>query len=69
MRDPGLVELELALERFCDEVLSDFQRMPANLTFAQGVERLKAQKEKLAHSKPSDQAAHATSSTAKSNPQ
>jgi len=32
-----------------DEVLSDFRRVPDNLTFAQGVEMLKAEEERLAH--------------------
>jgi hypothetical protein len=32
-----------------EEILSDFQKMPENLTFAQGVEKLKAQEEKQAH--------------------
>jgi hypothetical protein len=32
-----------------DEVYSDFQRVPANLTFAKGVEMLKSAEEKLAH--------------------
>jgi hypothetical protein len=32
-----------------DEVYSDFQRVPANLTFAKGVEMLKNAEEKLAH--------------------
>ncbi len=46
-----------------DEVLSDFQRVPDNLTFAGGVELLKAEREKLAH-------AHApTSSEAEKRPQ
>jgi hypothetical protein len=33
-----------------DEVYSDFQRVPANLTFAKGVEMLKSAEEKLAQS-------------------
>ena len=32
-----------------DETFSDFQRVPNDLTFAQGVELLKTQQEKLAH--------------------
>jgi hypothetical protein len=32
-----------------DEVFSGFQRVPDHLTFAQGVEMLKAEQEKLAH--------------------
>ena len=32
-----------------DEVFSDFRRVPENLTFAQGVEMLKVEQEKLAH--------------------
>ncbi|MGP0019819.1 MAG: hypothetical protein ACLPHP_14700 [Candidatus Sulfotelmatobacter sp.] len=38
-----------------DEVLSDFRKMPENLTFAQGVEILKAEQEKLAHNNHADQ--------------
>jgi hypothetical protein len=39
-----------------NEVLSDFQRVPGNLPFAQGVALLKAQREKLAYASTSDPA-------------
>lgn len=42
----------LVFKRFSvdsDEVYSDFQRVPSNLTFAKGVEMLKSAGEKLAH--------------------
>ena len=42
-----------------DEVLSDFRKMPENLTFAQGVEQLKTEQEKLAHNTHTDQASEA----------
>jgi hypothetical protein len=32
-----------------DETLSDFQRVPDDLTFAKGIELLKAEQERLAH--------------------
>jgi hypothetical protein len=37
-----------------EEVLSDFQQMPEKLTFAQGVDMLKAEEEKLAHDRSAD---------------
>jgi len=45
----GKILLVKSLSMIYDEVLSDFQKMPDNLTFAQGVEMLKTEQEKLAH--------------------
>jgi hypothetical protein len=45
----GKILLFKSLNLVSDEVLSDFQRMPDNLTFAQGVEMLKTEQEKFAH--------------------
>jgi hypothetical protein len=45
----GKVLLFKGLNFASDEVLSDFQKMPENLTFAQGVEMLKTEQDKLAH--------------------
>ena len=45
----GKILLFKGLSMVSNEVLSDFQKMPANLTFAQGVEMLKSEQEKLAH--------------------
>jgi hypothetical protein len=45
----GKILLFKSLNLVYDEVLSDFQRMSDNLTFAQGVEMLKIEQEKLAH--------------------
>jgi hypothetical protein len=45
----GKILLIKGLSMVSNEVLSDFQKMPANLTFAQGVEMLKSEQEKLAH--------------------
>jgi hypothetical protein len=45
----GKILLFKGLTMVSDEVLSDFRRMPENLTFAQGVEMLKTEQEKLAH--------------------
>jgi hypothetical protein len=44
----GRLLLFKSLSMVSDEVLSDFQKMPENLTFAQGVEMLKTEQEKLA---------------------
>jgi hypothetical protein len=51
----GRLLLFKALNMVSDEVLSDFRKMPANLTFAQGVEMLKTEQEKLAHNNHPDQ--------------
>ncbi len=45
----GKILLFKGLTMVSDEVLSDFRRMPENLTFAQGVEMLKTEQEKPAH--------------------
>jgi hypothetical protein len=45
----GKILLFKTISMVSDEVLSDFRRVPDNLTFAQGVELLKAEQEKLAH--------------------
>jgi hypothetical protein len=45
----GKILMFKGLNIVSDEVLSDFQRMPEKLTFAEGVEKLKTEEEKLAH--------------------
>jgi len=45
----GKILMFKGINMVSDEILSDFQKMPENLTFAQGVERLKMQEEKQAH--------------------
>jgi hypothetical protein len=45
----GKILLFKSLSMASDEVLSDFQKMPEHLTFAQGVDRLKTEQDKLAH--------------------
>jgi len=45
----GKILMFKSISMISDETLSDFQKMPENLTFAQGVERLKMQEEKQAH--------------------
>lgn len=45
----GKILLFKGLSLISDEVLSDFQKMPDNLTFAEGVGMLKTEQEKLAH--------------------
>jgi hypothetical protein len=65
----GKILLFKSLSMVSDEVLSDFQKMPSDLTFAQGVKRLKAEQEKLAHNQHSDQPAESRSAQAKSNSQ
>ncbi len=49
MNVTGKLLLFKSLNMVSDEVLSDFRKMPGNLTFAQGVEMLKTEQEKLAH--------------------
>src|SRR3984957_15637164 len=44
----GKILLVKSFNMVSDEVLSDFRRVPANLTFAQGVDLLKAEQVKLA---------------------
>lgn len=51
----GRLLLFKSLNMVSDEVLSDFQKMPGNLTFAQGVEILKTEQDKLAHNTHPDQ--------------
>ena len=46
----GRILLFKSLSMVYDEVFSDFRRMPENMTFAQGVEMLRAEQEKLARS-------------------
>jgi hypothetical protein len=55
----GKLLLFKSLKMVTDEVLSDFRKMPANLTFAQAVETLKSEREKLAHADHPAQAAEA----------
>ena len=43
----GKILLFKSLSMISDEVLSDFRKMPENLTFAQGVQMLKTAQEKL----------------------
>jgi hypothetical protein len=45
----GKILLFKTLNIASDEVFSDFRQVPGNLTFAQGVEMLKSEQEKLAH--------------------
>lgn len=58
----GRILLFRSLSMVSDEVLSDFRRVPGNLTFAQGVEMLKMEEAKPEH-------AAATTSQAKKTPQ
>ncbi len=51
----GKILLFKGLNMVSDETLSDFRKMPGNLTFAQGVEMLKAEQDKLAHNTHSNQ--------------
>ncbi len=55
----GKILLFKSLSMASDEVLSDFRRMPENLTFAQGVALLKTEQEKLAHNNHPDQPSEA----------
>lgn len=55
----GRLLLFKSLRMVTDEVLSDFRKMPENLTFAQAVEMLKTEQEKLAHNAHPDQPAEA----------
>jgi len=49
LRITGKILMFKSISMISDEVYSDFQRVPANLTFAKGVEMLKSEQEKLAH--------------------
>ena len=51
----GKILLFKGLSMVSDETLSDFRKMPENMTFAQGVEMLKAEQDKLAHNTHPDQ--------------
>jgi hypothetical protein len=55
----GKILLFKGLKMESDEVLSDFHKMPEHLTFAQGVEMLKTEQDKLAHDNHSDQPSEA----------
>src|ERR1700726_1944028 len=55
----GKILMFKGLNIVSEEVLSDFQRMPEKLTFAQGVDILKAEEEKLAHNNHSPEATEA----------
>ena len=48
----GKILMFKGLSIVSDEVLSDFHLMPEKLTFAQGVQALKTEQEKLAHDSP-----------------
>jgi hypothetical protein len=50
----GTILLFKTLTMVSDEVFSDFRRVPDNLPFAQGVEMLKAEQEKIAHNDGSE---------------
>ncbi len=50
----GKLLLFKPLNMVSDETLSDFRKMPAHMTFAQGVELLKTEQEKLAHAQHPD---------------
>jgi hypothetical protein len=45
----GKILLFKSISMVSDEVLSDFQRVPPDLTFAKGVERLKSEQAKMVH--------------------
>jgi len=57
----GRLLLFKSLNMVSDEVLSDFRKMPGNLTFAQGVERLKTAQEKLARNNHASEASETKS--------
>jgi hypothetical protein len=65
----GKVLLLKNLNMASDEVLSDFRKMPEHLTFAQGVEMLKAEQEKLAHNMHPDPSHQDQPSEAQKTPQ
>jgi len=64
----GKILLFKGLTMVFDEVLSDFQKLPEKLTFAQGVERLKAEQERLAHGGHPETATEAQKSEAQKTP-
>ncbi len=45
----GKILMFKSISMISDEVISDFRRVPENLSFAKGVEMLKAEREKMAH--------------------
>jgi len=47
----GKVLMFKSISMISDEVLSDFQLMPQDLSFAKGVELLKSEEQKLAHNR------------------
>jgi hypothetical protein len=49
LRMTGKILLFKSISMTSDEVFSDFQPVPSDLSFARGVELLKTQQEKLAH--------------------
>jgi hypothetical protein len=49
LRMTGKILVFKSLSMISDETLSDFQRVPDDLTFAKGIELLKAEQERLAH--------------------
>jgi hypothetical protein len=65
----GKLLLFKSLNMVSDEVLSDFRKMPGNLTFAQAVEMLKTEQEKLAHNNHADQPHQDQPSEAQKTPQ
>jgi hypothetical protein len=65
----GKILLFKSLSFVSDETLSDFRKMPENLTFAQGVEMLKTEQDKLAHNNHSEPAHPEQGSEAQKTPQ
>ncbi len=59
LRMTGKILLFKSINMVSDELFSDFRKLPENLTFAQGVEMLKAEQEKPAHSNHATEAADA----------
>jgi hypothetical protein len=55
----GKLLLFKSLNMASDEVLSDFRKMPEHLTFAQGVEMLKTEQDKMAHNTHPEQTSEA----------
>lgn len=65
----GKILLFKSLSFVSDETLSDFRKMPENLTFAQGVEMLKTEQDKLAHNNHPEPAHPEQGSEAQKTPQ
>jgi hypothetical protein len=55
LRMTGKILVFKSLSMIYDESFSDFRRVPSNLSFAGGVDLLKAESEKLAHNTPSSE--------------